>query len=132
MVTDRFSARWTRPGSRWTMAERIGREFRHAHVKASEEECERGDVERSRERDWGRRVSCPRCDAPAGRACQTSSGARAAELHKGRREAAGPMPVWPSFMSWPHRAGLHDPSAAVLPAVTPPIVRWGARRPGRA
>ncbi len=75
------------------VAMRIASERSEAFFREQQEEMERFDAKLRAERQWIRRVPCPRCSAPAGSACKLPSGTRADNPHKDRKIAAGPLPA---------------------------------------
>lgn len=73
----------------------------------------RSGEETKRVRAWYRRVACPKCEVPAGRAGRTAAG-RPTDMHRARHDAAGPPP----YEDW-KKGGLFQP---VGPAGVPAIL----------
>ncbi|MFE7043132.1 hypothetical protein ACFU9X_27950 [Streptomyces atratus] len=72
----------------------------------------RSGEETKRIRAWYRRVACPKCEVPAGRACRTAAG-HPTDRHRARRDAAGSPP----YEEW-KKEGLFQPAEpAEFPAI---------------
>ncbi|MEU5836330.1 hypothetical protein ABZ820_22050 [Streptomyces diacarni] len=63
-------------------------------------------------RSWIRRIECPTCKTPAGRACRTAGG-RPTDHHRARRDAAGPVP----YEEWRQQGLIPGQRTYTLPAV---------------
>ncbi|WP_435271493.1 zinc finger domain-containing protein [Streptomyces sp. 1222.5] len=63
-------------------------------------------------RVWYRRVECPVFKVDAGRACRTSNG-HPTDRHRGRRDAAGPLP----YEQWKQQELWAEPQRFTMPAV---------------
>ncbi|MFE7116807.1 hypothetical protein ACFU99_15465 [Streptomyces sp. NPDC057654] len=72
----------------------------------------RSDQEMVLVRAWIRRLECPTCKTPAGRACRTAGG-RPTYHHRARRDAADPIP----YEEWRQQGLIPEQRTYTIPAV---------------
>ncbi|MFE7403202.1 hypothetical protein [Streptomyces sp. NPDC057557] len=72
----------------------------------------RSGEETKRLRAWYRQVACPKCEAPAGRACRTAAG-HPTDRHRARRDAAGSPP----YEDWKKEGLFQHLGPAAIPAI---------------